>query len=169
MSHKVKCLYCGKEFDRDEEEFVKFGNRYGHKSCFDEANCEPPISAAEQEKRDLEELKAYIRLLFKKERVPARANAQIQDYHSQGYTYSGMLKCLKYFYEIKGGDKEKAYNGIGIVPYIWQEAYSYYYTIAVAHELSKKEISFSEPVNITIEKPKKSKRVRLFSMEDSDE
>ena len=34
MAHKVKCYYCGKEFDRDKEEAVKVGaRRYAHKTC----------------------------------------------------------------------------------------------------------------------------------------
>ena len=37
MARKVKCLFCGEQFDRDSVEFVQVKNRYAHKECFDKA------------------------------------------------------------------------------------------------------------------------------------
>ena len=44
---------------------------------------------------------------------------QIQEFHQEyGYTYTGMLKTLYWWYEIKDHTTELAQNGIGIVPYV---------------------------------------------------
>lgn len=44
MAHKVKCLYCGQQFDRDWEPFVKVtAQRYAHKECAENRGKEIPI------------------------------------------------------------------------------------------------------------------------------
>ena len=53
--------------------------------------------------------------------VNPRIRKQINEYvNTYNFTYSGILKALTYFYEIKEGDKDKANNGIGIVPYVYK-------------------------------------------------
>ena len=42
------------------------------------------------------------------------------------YSYSGMRKTLKYFFEVRGNSIEKANGGIGIIPYVYDEAYIYW-------------------------------------------
>ena len=39
-----------------------------------------------------------------------------------GISYADMLLALKYFYEIKKGDINKSQGGIGIIPYVLEEA-----------------------------------------------
>ena len=53
------------------------------------------------------------------------------------YTYSGILKTLKYWFEIKKGDLEKANGGIGIVPYVYDDAFLYWRGIWEAREKNK--------------------------------
>jgi hypothetical protein len=43
------------------------------------------------------------------------------------YTYSGIKRTLEYFYEVKKNSIEKANGGIGIVPWVYEEAKRYYY------------------------------------------
>ena len=40
-----------------------------------------------------------------------------------------MYKALKWFYEIDNGNKDNANGGIGILPYIYEKAYKYYYDL----------------------------------------
>lgn len=62
--------------------------------------------------------------------VNARVRKQMNDYISMyNYTYSGMLKALIYFYEVKGHSIDKANGGIGIIPFIYKDAYNYYYNL----------------------------------------
>ena len=65
--HIVKCYYCGKQFDANEEEYVKVNNRrYAHKKCSEEK--EQTLS---QEQKDKIELEEYILKLFKVDFIPS--------------------------------------------------------------------------------------------------
>ena len=44
----------------------------------------------------------------------------------KGYTYLGIVRALEYFYIIKKNSIAKSKNNIGIIPYIYTEAQTYY-------------------------------------------
>lgn len=92
-----------------------------------------------KEQKDKEALEAYIMKLFNTKTVPIRAQQQIKQFSKENsFTYSGMLKSLKYFYEVKGGSLEKANGGIGIIPWVYDKAYNYYYAIWLAEQENSK-------------------------------
>lgn len=100
--------------------------RYAHKECFEKAN---------EENKDVIALEEYIKEFFGYKELPLKVTRQINQYiKEKGYTYTGILKTLKYFYEVKHGDKEKACGGIGIVPYVYADAADYYYNIWMAQQ-----------------------------------
>lgn len=170
MAHYVTCVYCKQRFDRDKEATVNVSaRRYAHKEC-----AEKHEEEKSQEEKDLEALEQYIMKLLDEPYINARVRKQIKDYQSKyNYTYSGMLKSLIWFYEIKGNSTDKANGGIGIVPYIYNDACNYYYSMYLAKlanqskniELYKpgvKEIEISSP-RATIRQP------RLFNLDDAEE
>lgn len=114
MSHFVKCSVCGGRFDRDKVQAVKTSaRRYAHQACFPQGAIVP--LAITEEEAELIQLKDYVKNLLKDKYVAARVNRQIKQYHKEyGYSYSGMLKALVWFYEIKGNPIDKANGGIGI-------------------------------------------------------
>lgn len=132
--HKVKCIYCNKTFDRDKYPYVQVSNRrYAHKEC----SMSEDDRLIQQEK-DKEALDNYIMQLFGMSYVDARIRKQINQYvEDYNYTYSGIHKALIYHFEIKGGSIEKANGGIGIVPYVYQSAYRYYYALWEAQQKNK--------------------------------
>ena len=138
MSHPVKCFYCGATFDRDREPFVAVPNkakRYAHIRCY-----ENTVALDEQTKRDKETLESYIKQLFNCDTLPEKVIKQLNTYMTdptKNYTYSGIYKTLKYHYEIKHGQIEKANGGIGIVPYVYEEARRYWYNIWLTRERNK--------------------------------
>ena len=170
MAHFVKCYYCGEKFDRDKTEWVKVtSNRYAHKNC---ALTKEEIQS--QEEKDKEALNEYIIKLFKLDFVEPRIQKQISKYREEyNYTYSGILKSLKYFYEIKGNPIEKANGGIGIVPYVYKRAFDYYYALWQAQQKNvDKQIEQYVPVikEITIQNPQRNiKKRKLFSFLDKEE
>ena len=89
------------------------------------------------------------------------------------YTYSGIRKALIYHYEIKGGDKLKANGGIGIVPYVYENAYNYYYNLWLAKQKNKDvEVEQYTPQikEIVIPRPqRKVKKRPLFTFLDEEE
>lgn len=159
MAHWVKCLYCGEEFDRDKEEFVKINRRYAHPQCAEahEANMT-------QEERDYEDLFQYCKKLFGEDYNYVMTKKLIEKYKKEnGYTYSGMKKCLQWFYEIKGNSIEKANGSVGIIPYCYKASYDYYYNLYLATEKNKnytKEAIPAREINIASPRQKiKSKKL----------
>ena len=170
MAHQVKCLYCGKTFDRDNVPFIQVSKRrYAHKEC--------SMSEDEkklQENKDREELYDYIMKLFNISFVDPKIQKQIKKYiEENNYTYSGIKKALVYFFEIKGNSVEKANGGIGIVPYVYTQAYNYYYSLWLAQQKNEDKVVqeyIPKVKEIVIPIPEKNPRKRkLFSFLDDEE
>ena len=77
-----------------------------------------------------------------------------------------------YFYEIKNGDKEKANGGIGIIPYVYKDAYNYFYNLWLNQQKNKDiEVNLYVPkvIEISIPRPqRKVKKRELFTFLDED-
>lgn len=129
----VKCLYCGEKFDRNSEPNVKIGRRYAHKKCY-EAQSDETLKA-EKDKHDFFE---YIKEIYGSDYNFVSISKQAESYIKQyNFTYSGMLKSLKWFYEVKGNSKESSNGRIGIIPYIYEDAKRYYYNLYLAQQRNK--------------------------------
>ena len=174
-AHMVKCLFCGKMFDAQEDGKDKIwykprNNRYAHIECGQQNE-----QNKTQEQKDFEIFYRYVKdnqknnfdfVKFKK-----IVEAWKKDYN---YTYNGMYKTLVYFYEVKGNSKKKFEEGsIGIIPFCYNDAYNYYYNIFLASQRAgtgdynaekKQVIEIAPPVA-------KTPQIKLFNldMEDSDE
>jgi hypothetical protein len=172
MAHVVKCPYCGKTFDRDKyADFVQVSaRRYAHTECHNQH-----LAQMSQEEKDLMALEEYIKSLLGLDSINARVRKQINDYkNNQNYSYTGILKALTYFYEVKGNSIEKANGGIGIVPYVYQDAYNYYYHIWMAkqtNEVKPIEQYSAPPARVIVIPPPKrvEKKRKLFSFLDEEE
>lgn len=174
MAHKVKCFYCGQVFDRDKYPYVQVKkNRYAHPSCAGTTS-ESEIIQPPEEDKDKLELEQYIMKLLNENYINPRVRKQLNQYVDEyNYTYSGMLKALIYFYEVKGNSLEKANGGVGIIPWIYKDAYNYYYNLwMIKQKNENKDISAYIPQvqEITIEIPKrKPYKRKLFSFLDEEE
>lgn len=140
--HMVKCKLCNKTFDANLEEWVKVSsNRYAHKVCYDKVHAEE-----EEAKQARAELEEYICNLFNYAALPDKVEKQIANFIAEkNYTYKGILRSLVYFYEVKNGNKEKAYGKIGIVPYVYDDAARYYLAIMERQETISAQIK-EEPI-----------------------
>ena len=156
-------------FDRDKEPFKQISERrYAHLTCAIAAENEK--SQAEKDKEDLEN---YIMDLLGEEFISPRVRKQINNYiETYNFTYSGMKKALVYFYEVKGNDKSKANGGIGIIPYVYRDAYNYYYSIWLANQKNEDKIVTNyKPIirEVRIPPPQlKPRKRRLFSFFEED-
>ena len=124
-------------FDRDKVPFKQISERrYAHLTCALAAENEK--SQAEKDKEDLEK---YIMELLGEEYISPRVRKQMNSYVDEyNFTYSGMKKALVYFYEVKGNDKSKAKGGIGIIPYVYRDAYNYYYSLWLANQKNEHKV-----------------------------
>lgn len=77
-----------------------------------------------------------------------------------------------YFYDVKKNSTEKANGGIGIVPYVYQNAHEYYYKIWLANQQNKaKPVEQYQPQErvIVIPPPKRiEKKKKLFAFLDEE-
>ena len=170
MAHIVTCVYCKQKFDRDKFPYIQVANRrYAHKEC----------GMTEDQKKlqavkDKEDLDEYIKQLFKISYVDARIQKQIKQYIEEyNFTYSGIKKALIYFFEIKGNSNEKSNGGIGIVPYVYKNAYNYYLALWQAQQKNVDKVIFDYVPNvkeIVIPPPqRKVKKRPLFTFLDEEE
>lgn len=171
MSHLVTCTVCGKRFDRDKIQAVKTGaRRYAHYKCAPDKEIVPLPKV--EEDPDLTQLKEYINKLFGKEANWAQINRQIKIYTTENnYTYSGIMKSLIYFYEVKGNSTDKANGALGIVPFVYQQAYNYYYSLFLAKSQNEnKDVKTitSKIKEVIIPLPKVNLPKRLFKFLDEE-
>jgi hypothetical protein len=157
-------------FDRNSEPYVYIekSRRYAHQKCYEENQ-----ETYSQEELDYKELEDYIKKLFNKNVVPARVKKQIKDYKEEyGYTSSGILKTLYWWYELKNNSTEKANEGIGIVPFIYDDAKDYYYRLylaQIANNLINENIPKPVVQEIEIGSPRvRTDPIKLFDFEDED-
>ena len=169
MAHYVTCTICKKRFDRDKYPAVLVNTRrYAHASCAGALSEEQA-----KEEQDRQALEEYIIQLFNLKHMDGRITLQIkkfiQDYN---YTYSGILRTLKYFYEVKKNNLSKSNNGIGIVPWVYQEAYNYYYNQwLLKQKNTDKNIEEYSPhyIDIVIKEPmRQPKKRKIFTFLDEE-
>lgn len=174
MAHMVTCQICKKRFDRDKIQAVYHSaTRYSH------ATCEPngklvPMPTISPEEQDLADLKEYIGELFGSYANWALIMRQIKDYHcNQNMSYTGIKKTLKYFYEVQDNNVTKGNGGIGIVPYQYQNANNYYYSIWLAQQknevLRMEDMMPKEKVLVIKPPERKVKKRKLFTFLDEEE
>ena len=163
----VICTYCKKELSKKDPLCLMVGNgKYAHIEC--------QALEAKREKTDKELLEEYIKRLFGMPYIEPRVQRQIKKFVDEyNYTYSGIKKALQYYYEIKGGDLMKANGGIGIVPYVYKDAYNYHYNLWVAQQKNKDvkiETYIPKVKEIVIPRPqRKVKKRPLFTFLDEEE
>ena len=171
--HIVKCAICNQQFDANAEPFVKVNSRrYAHEACVMNED-----EKKTKEQKDKEALEAYILQLFKIEYISPKIRKQIDSYIKEyNYTYSGIRKALVYFYEVKSNSLEKANGGIGIVPYVYQNAFNYYYALWEAQQRVEQKVEVIQeyvPRTIEIRIPNPERKVKkkrnLFSFLDEEE
>lgn len=163
----IECIYCKKQLNKQTDNYVKVRQSlYAHKECAE--------AEAARTKTEDEILENYICNLLSLDFLSPRIKKQITQYKNQyHYTANGILKALVYFYEVKNNDIKKSNDGIGIVPYVYLEAFNYYYALWQAQQTNQdKVISNYVPKEIEVVIPvptKENKMKRLFSFLDKDE
>lgn len=103
-------------------------------------------------------------------RIPLQIQKYLQEHPE--YTYSGIRRTLEYFYEVKHNSIEKANGGIGIVPWVYEEAKQYYYNQwLLSQKNAEKNIQAYVPKvrEITIQPPKREpKKRQIFTFLDKE-
>ena len=104
-----KCPHCNNEVKEEDAIYNTKTKRYYHEFCYNEL-------------LERKKLCDYVCELFNYKKPSVRIYQQMANYYERGVSYTDMLLALKYFYEIKKGDINKSQGGIGIIPYVLEEA-----------------------------------------------
>lgn len=117
-----KCLYCNKMIDLDTDDacLVGVGTRWAHKECY-----EKYFSADDQW---IDKLYGILKVVFGKYDFQKIERQRIT-FIKQGLTNEDIYNALNYWYIVKNKSIEKANGGIGIVPYIYEDANEYFKSI----------------------------------------
>lgn len=169
MAHMVKCSVCEQMFNRDLVQAVRTGaRRYAHATCDKENTDFVPLVQKPEEDSDLKELKDYINKVYGNKANWPIINKQIKKYTKENqFSITGILKTLKYIYEIKKMDTDKSNGGIGLVEFLYQESYNYYLGMFLAQQAAAASKLSNESKEITIN-PQISKglKKKFFNIED---
>ena len=161
------CFWCHKALDTTDQNVIampELPNRWVHKGC-----------AAIHPENDYEKLMIYVIKLYKlKENyIPQKLQKQVTQYENEyEFTYSGMQKALRYWYEIKKNPIDNKY-GLGIIPRIYPEAKQYYYSLYLSQLQNEKIKDYKEyipqDIEIKITPPKrKIEKRELFKFLEED-
>ena len=140
MGRLVKCQYCEDKVDKDVAYIYK--KRNYHEECF---------RKWEQEHQDYESLKKYICEIYRLDYVTGLMLKQIKNFKEENqYKYKGMELALRYFYETLG-NKAREGDGIGIIPYVYEDAKKdYLMKINIQEKVDEMNVELSPKKTITI-------------------
>lgn len=141
----VKCRYCGKRFDKDSEPYeVGHGQGLGgdrfyyHKDCFQKALVEPKnqwiINKDKEDdfKKNCDYMYDYLSFYLKVPADYAKIMRQARNFMNGNNSQNihckpqGMFLALQYAYDVKKLNPDRGEGGIGIVPYVYKEAFDYW-------------------------------------------
>ena len=162
------CFWCHKAIFPNQPDVMpmpQLKDRYVHKKC---AETHPAD--------EKEELKIYLIDLFKlkDDYIIPKYMKQITQYQTEyNYTYSGMLKALKYWYGVKKNPVDLD-RGVGIIPYIYKTAYDYYYALYLSDLQNQKiedyEAYKPQDIEVSITPPqRKIEKRKLFTFLDEEQ
>lgn len=123
----VHCRLCKEPIDRNEEKegidwIMASRNWFYHKKCYESWKQSQP-------KEDDEWIDLIYDFISRDLKVPYdyfKCETQRKKFLKEDMTNKGIFFALKYFYEVKHGDWNKGYEGIGIVPYIYVDSCRYW-------------------------------------------
>lgn len=129
--HEVQCRLCKERFDTETEEAVLIGKKsYYHKKCYDIWISQKGNARAELDENFWKE--AMIDFLYRDVGMSGMNFMKINNQWNrfvakkENMTPKGIYFAVRYFYEVKKGNVEKALGGIGIVPSIYKESAQYW-------------------------------------------
>lgn len=177
MAHYCVCPKCNEKFNRDKIASVKInGNRYGHATCYPDIKDILPVEVPKPApaEPDLQDLKDYIAKLYGNKANWALITKQIKDFHTkEKYTYSGMKKALEYFYEVNHNSPDESNGGVGIIAFVYDQAYDYYYKIWLAQQATENKTLITRVKEFIIKPPQqkgtKNKLLDWTEEEDNEE
>lgn len=119
-----KCRICKEVINKESNDWVMPSkNYYYHIKCYNDWKKTEPLEDAEWRPFIYDFLSRDLKVSYNYHMCEKQIDKYLKDYKM---TAKGIYFSLKYFYEIKKGDWEKSRGGLGIIPYIYNEACTYW-------------------------------------------
>jgi phosphoglycerate-specific signal transduction histidine kinase len=151
MARKATCPKCDQVIEHNQN-FKSYKNKKYHVECYKKL-VDDLYNVSQNNQNSKQELYEYICKLFNIQEITSLMKIQLDKYYTDyNFTYDGMLYTLKYFFDILENDITKA-EGIGIIPYMYQEAKEFY---ILKNHLEQLELNLND-----IEKTVKNKVVKI--------
>ena len=164
----AKCRLCNIEIDKEKDDWIMPSkNYYYHRQCYKNWKKAQPDNDED-----------YVDLIYDFIARDLKAaydywvcEAQRKKFLKEKMTNKGILFALKYFYEIKHGDWEKGHGGIGIVPFIYSDAFAYWaererQSAGTIAEIERQMRAAAERTRVSVTKKPKTKHQVDFSVLD---
>ncbi|PAC96352.1 hypothetical protein [Bacillus paralicheniformis] len=153
MARRVKCPYCETYLDKNDA--IPYKKRYYHQNCFDTWKME-----AEHRK----ELIKYICELYKIDAPTGMMLKQIKEFQEEyKYKLKGIELALRYFHETLGNPVREG-DGLGIVPFIYEEAKADYLQKKAIEESVEKAKKHKQKESIVIIKKQNRKNIKIVDI-----
>lgn len=156
--HDMKvCPVCKEQLHKDEA--IKQGNRYYHSNCLEEKQKKDEEKKQGKKSNDYKDLIDYICKKYRLRAPSGMIMKQIKEYKDQyEYTYKGMELALRYFYDVL--DNPIYGDGVGIIPYIYEEAKEQYIRkIEIKKKVEKENMTTEERVVYIQPQKRKNKKI----------
>lgn len=182
MAHIVICRICKTNMDievlEENKDWIQPSKGwYYHKKCYEDwkggAKNESAANPEETKIPDEDWISLIYDYLARDLKMPYDyflCEAQRKKLIKEKKTNKGIYFALRYFYEVKNGDKEKARGGIGIIAYIYNESCMYWANlerkqegILLQIEKQLRERSMREPIHL---KKKKENKKPKYNLDD---
>ena len=155
MAHYCICSICHERFDRDRIQAVRTGaRRYAHAICAPDNKDFVPLVLKLEDDPDYKRIMDYVSKIFGTTANYALVKKEIKKFTEENkFSLSGILKSLIYWFEVKKNPIDKANGHLGIVPFIYQDAYNYYLALFMAQEANKNVTLDNEIKEVVIPPP----------------
>lgn len=145
----AKCKYCEESIPKGEG--IKHSSRYYHPDCLQEWRGQAD---------DRTQLIDYILELYDLRRPTGMMLMQIKRFQDEfDYTYKGMELTLRYFHEVLGNEVQEN-GGIGIIPYVYEDATRQYVQQRKIRESAQNEANHKKQERIVYISPKRSEETK---------
>ena len=118
------CRECHVEIDKEKDDWIMPSkNYYYHRTCYETWKARMPETDDDWVPRIYDFLARDLKVSYNYFMCEQQRKKFGKDYKINN---KGIYFTLKYFYEIKGNAWEKGHGGLGIVPYVFEDAKAYW-------------------------------------------
>lgn len=171
------CRICKEKINKEKDDWIMPSNLYYyHRKCYEDWKASTPVTDREYKSFIYDFISRDLKVSYDYHMIEAQINKFVKE---NKCTIKGIFFTLKYFYEVKKNDWDKGHGGIGIVPFVYNEACNYWILrekesngIVAQIERQMKEAEKREVKTVVRQNKKKKKYTMDFDeierMEDND-